>query len=123
MAKVASAMAKYGMEPTEWVDIIDSIYEALPKDRQDSEDDLVSRVQKVYFYAEELDWMEAGKNLLYNEIEDRIVGGVAKRIQDVGVGELGWEQYRRAISKTSLVKNVLEGVDVKWRQQSTSGDA
>lgn len=100
------AVSKYGMEPTEWLDFLDSFYQALPEDIQSRYHGSVSeRVRGIFEHWDKLDWDQVTENLLLNELEDRASMRINKFIEKKGVDALGAEEY---FELRNRLRNILE---------------
>lgn len=77
------ALAKYGVGPTEWLDLLDVFYQALPEKIQSDpryHGSVGRRFQAVYDNFDKLDWDKVVENYIKNEVEDRIAGRLNQRL-------------------------------------------
>lgn len=70
----------WALELTEFKDAVDSIYEAIPGAPRVSW--VTFRVGYIYENWDKVDLNQAAYNLVYNQLEDAIVGGAMRRVAD-----------------------------------------
>ena len=76
----AYRVLRWALELTEFKDAVDSIYEAIPGAPRVSW--ATFRVAYIYEHWDEVDLNQAVYNLVYNQLEDAIVGGAMRRVAD-----------------------------------------
>jgi hypothetical protein len=109
---IHSFLARYGMEPTEWIDFFEAIYSALPQEiRSDPRyhGEFMNRVRAVMENLDKIDTKEAIENLAKNYVEDRLFGELNRRLRDFGVEQQGFERYYRELTKRNRASDILEG--------------
>ncbi len=65
---------------TESVDVLEAIFWALPANRRWGAYTPQEKLKRIYLYYDEIDMSDAILNLLYNEVQDRIVGGLSSKV-------------------------------------------
>lgn len=70
----ASLASKIFHAATEGMDFVDSIFEALPKSRQRGAERPDQKLAAIWKYLDEINWWDAGANLVINQLEDRVIG-------------------------------------------------
>lgn len=76
---------------TEGLDFLDALYFAIPKNLRRGERDPQSKATAVYRHFLDIDLQTALKNLLVNEVGDRLIGGVSNKLKRSY--RSNWERY------------------------------
>lgn len=66
---------------TEGIDFMDALYYALPAHLREPNASVTRRGQLVYQHINEIDVAQAIENLIYNEIQDRVIGAMSQPLQ------------------------------------------
>lgn len=107
------ALARWGMAPTEWVDLIDALYAALPKEIRSLDRNhgtVYRRARAVWENLDRLDVPSAVRNVVLNEIEDRIIGRILGKLNRRGAEIFGAERHATYRGATGLSRNFLGGL-------------
>lgn len=88
---LVAATAIYGAL-TESIDAVDSIYEAIPSSARRASGP-IGKVEAIYANFDKIDWVEAIKNLLENQLEDRIVG------RSIGATTKAYRRYNKSTGR------------------------
>ena len=103
----------WGMTPTEWLDFIDALYAALPGHvRGDPRyhGSVANRVRAIYENLDEIDVAQAIENVIYNQIEDAIIGRAQGALARFGKKQMGAERFERFRTQyTSLMRLMRHG--------------
>jgi hypothetical protein len=109
---IVGFMTRWGFAPTEALDFLDAIYQALPEHIQSdprNHGNAFKRARAVYENFDQLDMEQAAFNLSYNAVEDRLIGELNRRMGQFGRDKMGADEWRRFISKMSQSRGVLDG--------------
>lgn len=71
---IGSALAAGFHALTEWKDFVESIHAALPKKYQSKDKGLLPMENAIWKHFDKIDWDEAARNVLWNWVEDKIIG-------------------------------------------------
>lgn len=71
---IGTALAAGFHALTEWKDFVESIHAALPKKYQSKDKGLLPMENAIWKHFDKIDWDEAARNVLWNWVEDKIIG-------------------------------------------------
>lgn len=76
MGPIGTALAAGFHGLTEWKDFVESIHDALPKKYQSKNGGLLPMENAIWKNFDKIDWAQAVQNVIWNQIEDAIIGGL-----------------------------------------------
>lgn len=105
------AVSKYGMEPTEWLDFLDAIYQALPENIQGEFSGSVhDRIRGIFDHWDKLDWEQVIENLILNELEDMGYGKLNRWLDQKGIDSMGDHEYYELRKRLGEIFRGIENI-------------